>query len=228
MRRKANLYHRLWYIKHSRKRVKVYIMIGIVVIFLILILSFIENRLRNGMEKISEYRVKSIVTRAVGSAVNENFPENIGYNDIVTISKAENGTITSIQTDVAKLNRIFAKVSISVQDKLSDLEKEKISMPLGAILGDQIFATEGPNINIGIIPYGSVETDFKSEFNSAGINQTRHRIYILVRTEVGVGIPFIEKKTVVITSLPVAETVIVGEVPENYINVENNNLDIGK
>lgn len=223
MRRKANLYHRLWYIKHRRKRVNVYIVIGIVVIFLILILSFVENRLRNSMEKISEYRVKSIVTRAVGSAVNENFPDNIGYNDIVTISKGENGTITSIQTDVAKLNRIFAKVSLSVQDKLSDLEKEKISMPLGAILGEPMFATEGPNINIGIIPYGSVETDFKSEFNSAGINQTRHRIYILVRTEVGVGIPFIEKKTVVITSLPVAETVIVGEVPKSYINVGNNN-----
>lgn len=220
MRRKTNLYHRLWYIKHGRKRYRVYIVLGILLVLLILMLSFIENRLSIGMEKIAEYRVKSIVTRAVSSAVDENFPENINYNDIVSISKAENGKITSIQTDVGKLNRIFAKVSLSVQDKLSELEKEKISIPLGAILGNRLFATEGPNINLGIIPYGNVETDFKSEFNSAGINQTKHRIYLLVRTEVGVGIPFIEKKTVVTTSLPVAETVIVGEVPGSYINVE--------
>ncbi|WP_010250610.1 sporulation protein YunB [Acetivibrio cellulolyticus] len=219
MRRKTNLYQRLWYVRRNRKRVKAYVAIVFIVITLILFLSFIENRLRASMAQISEYKVKSIITRVVGNAVSENFPDNIEYNDIATISKDESGNITSVQTDIAKLNRIFANVSLSVQDQLSGLDGEKISIPLGTILGEPIFAAWGPDINFKVIPTGSVETDFKSEFTSAGINQTKHRIYLLVKTEIGVGIPFMEKKTVVTTSLPVTETVIVGRVPDYYIDL---------
>ncbi len=220
MRRKTNLYHRLWYVRHNRK-IESYVVIVLIVVILMLFLSFAENRLRVCMTEISEYRVKSIVTRVVGNAVNENFPENIDYSDIVTISKDENGKITSIQTEVAKLNRIFANVSLGIQEQMYSLEDEKISIPLGAIFGNSIFAARGPGINIKIIPAGSVEMDFKSEFTSAGINQTRHRIYLLVNTEVGLVVPFVEKKTVIATSLPVAETVIVGDVPDYYIDFGN-------
>jgi len=173
-----------------------------------------------GINQISEYRVKSIVSKVVANAVGENFPENIDYEDIVSISRDENGVITSVQTDIGKLNRIFANVSRSVQTQLSELSDEKIAIPLGAVLGQTIFAARGPKINIRIIPIGSVETDFRSEFSSAGINQTRHRIYIIFKVEMGIAIPFVERKTVVTTSLPVAETVIVGEVPYYYIDIE--------
>lgn len=220
MRRKTNLYHRLWYVRRKGKRIKAYVLIAFVVITLIIMLFFIEKRLRLGMNQTYEYKVKSIVTRVIDNAVSENFPEDINYTDIVSISKDENGSITSIQTDIVKLNRIFAKVSLSVQSQLSDLSEEKISIPLGAVLGETVFAAKGPNIDIRIIPIGSVETDFKSEFSSAGINQTRHRIYILFKIEMGVAIPFVEKKTIITTSIPIAETVIVGEVPNYYIDIK--------
>lgn len=220
MRRKTNLYHRLWYVRRNGNRIKAYVVIAFLLIILTILLFYVEKRLRMGINQISEYRVKSIVTKVVGNAINENFPQDIDYSDIVSISKDENGNITSVQTDIAKLNRIFANVSLSVQNQLSDLSDEKISIPLGAVLGETIFAARGPKIDFRIIPVGSVETDFKSEFSSAGINQTRHRIYILFKTEIGVAIPFVEKKTVVTTSLPVAETVIVGDVPDCYIHIK--------
>lgn len=220
MRRKNNLYHRLWYVRRNEKRYKTYVVIVFFLIVLIFLFSFVDKRLRIGMNQISEYRVKSIVSRVVSNAVSENFPEDINYEDIVSITRDENGTITSIQTDIGKLNRIFANVSRSVQSQLSDLSDERISIPLGAVFGQTIFAARGPKINIRVIPIGSVETDFKSEFSSAGINQTRHRIYILFNVEMGVAIPFVEKKTVITTSLPVAETVIVGEVPNYYVDID--------
>ncbi|NLL05762.1 MAG: sporulation protein YunB [Clostridiaceae bacterium] len=218
MRRKTNLYRRLWYVRRKSNIIRTYVVISIVLIILLILFYFFEKRLRMGLNQISEYRVKSIITRVVSNAVSDNFPEDIDYSDIVSISKDGNGNITSIQTDIAKLNRIFANASMSVQNQLSDLSDEKISIPLGAVLGETIFAARGPDINIRIIPVGSVETDFKSEFSSAGINQTKHRIYILFKTEMGVAIPFVEKKTIVTTSLPIAETVIVGDVPDFYIN----------
>lgn len=218
MRRKTNLYRRLWYVRRKSNIIRTYVVISIVLIILLILFYFFEKRLRMGLNQISEYRVKSIITRVLSNAVSDNFPEDIDYSDIVSISKDGNGNITSIQTDIAKLNRIFANASMSVQNQLSDLSDEKISIPLGAVLGETIFAARGPDINIRIIPVGSVETDFKSEFSSAGINQTKHRIYILFKTEMGVAIPFVEKKTIVTTSLPIAETVIVGDVPDFYIN----------
>lgn len=220
MRRKSNLYHRLWYVKRNKKKYKTYVVIVFILAILIILLSYIDKRLRMGINQISEYRVKSIVSKVVANAVGENFPEDIDYDDIVSISRDENGVITSVQTDIAKLNRIFANVSRSVQTQLSELSDEKISIPLGAVLGETVLAARGPKINIRIIPIGSVETDFRSEFSSAGINQTRHRIYIIFKVEMGVAIPFVERKTVVTTSLPVAETVIVGEVPYYYIDIE--------
>lgn len=220
MRRKTNLYHRLWYMRRNEKRYKAYAVIAIILVILIVLFTYIDKRLRIGMNQISEYRVKSIVSRVVSNAVSENFPDDMDYYDIVSITRDEDGTITSIQTDIGKLNRIFANVSLSVQSQLSELSDERISIPLGAIFGETIFAARGPKINIRIIPVGSVETDFKSEFSSAGINQTRHRIYILFKVEMGVAIPFVEKKTVVTTSLPVTETVIVGDVPYYYLNID--------
>jgi sporulation protein YunB len=205
-------------VRRKSNIIRTYVVISIVLIILLILFYFFEKRLRMGLNQISEYRVKSIITRVVSNAVSDNFPEDIDYSDIVSISKDGNGNITSIQTDIAKLNRIFANASMSVQNQLSDLSDEKISIPLGAVLGETIFAARGPDINIRIIPVGSVETDFKSEFSSAGINQTKHRIYILFKTEMGVAIPFVEKKTIVTTSLPIAETVIVGDVPDFYIN----------
>jgi len=81
-----------------------------------------------------------------------------------------------------------------------------------------LFAAGGPKINVRVIPTGSVETDFESEFVSAGINQTRHRIYLEVKTTVGIVVPFTDKKTEITTRIPVAETVIIGDVPEFYID----------
>jgi len=206
--------------RRNEKRYKAYAVIAIILVILIVLFTYIDKRLRIGMNQISEYRVKSIVSRVVSNAVSENFPDDMDYYDIVSITRDEDGTITSIQTDIGKLNRIFANVSLSVQSQLSELSDERISIPLGAIFGETIFAARGPKINIRIIPVGSVETDFKSEFSSAGINQTRHRIYILFKVEMGVAIPFVEKKTVVTTSLPVTETVIVGDVPYYYLNID--------
>lgn len=223
MSRKTNLYRRLWYLKRNRRRVHIYIIIAIILIVLMLFISFVEGRMRRSLMEISEYRTKSIITNVVSSAVNSSFPDNINYEEIVVINRDENDRINSIQTDIVKLNRIFANLSLDIQNGLSGIKDEKISIPLGVILGNSLFSARGPDIDVRVIPSGSVETDFKSEFTSAGINQTRHRIYLQVKTNVGIVVPFMEKKAEVTTSIPVAETVIIGDVPDYYMNIEGVN-----
>ncbi|MFZ5989653.1 MAG: sporulation protein YunB [Bacillota bacterium] len=222
MSRKTNLYHRLWYVRKNRRKLHIYIIIVIALIVLMLFISFVENRMKLSLMEISEYRVKSIISRTVSEAVNNNFPDNVDYEEIVIINKDENERINSIQTDVVKLNRIFSRITLEIQNDLSELKDERISIPLGVILGNSLFSAGGPDINVKVIPAGSIETDFRSEFTSAGINQTKHRIYLLVKTNVGIVVPFMEKKSVVTTSIPVAETIIIGEVPDFYMNYGGN------
>ncbi len=218
MRRKTNLHHRLWYVRRNRGRLYIYVITVIILIVLMMFFFFVEKRMRRSLTELSEYKTKAIVTQIVSSAVNNNFPENVNYDEIVIVNRDSNDRITSIQTDIAKLNRIFSNVSLDIGNELSNLGHEKVSIPLGAVLGDSLFAANGPGIGVRIIPAGSVETDFVSEFTSAGINQTKHRIFMKVKTDVGVVVPFMERKTVVITSIPVAETIIVGNVPEYYFD----------
>lgn len=66
---------------------------------------------------------------------------------------------------------------------------------------------------------GMVDVNFGTEFEHAGINQTRHRVYLIVNTEAKVIVPFNSSNMHVTTYLPVAETIIVGKIPENYICV---------
>jgi len=166
--------------------------------------------------EFSEYKTKSIINNVVSNAVNDNFPDSINYEDIIIVNRDANNRVSSIQTDIVRLNRIFANLSLDIQENLSELKNQRISIPLGVVFGNSVLSAEGPNISVKVIPSGSVETDFKSEFTGAGINQTRHRIYLEVKTKVGIVIPFTKKDTEIITCIPVAETVIIGDVPYYY------------
>lgn len=219
-RRKTNLYNRLWYVRKNNRRLYMYISPLIILVIFVLLFLYVDNVMRPSFMEFSEHKVRMLVNNSVARAVNENFPEEINYDEVVKINKDQLERISSIRVDVGKLNRIFSKVTLDIQEQLSTLGDEKIEIPIGALMGNSIFSAKGPSISIKIIPAGSVETDFKSEFTSAGINQTKHRIYLLVKTKIGIAVPFADNTTEVITNIPIAETVIIGDVPQYYINFE--------
>lgn len=216
MRRRSVYYRRFWYWKKNRRKLRVQITLAVSFLVFVVFIFLAESKLRHSVLEISEYKTKSIINNAVSNAVNESFPESINYEDIVIINRDEYNRVKSIQTDIVRLNRIFANLSLDIQENLSELKDQRISIPLGVIFGNSLFSAEGPRIKVKVIPSGSVETDFKSEFTSAGINQTRHRIYLEVKTKVGIVIPFTKKDTEIVTCIPVAETVIIGDVPIYY------------
>ena len=90
-------------------------------------------------------------------------------------------------------------------------------------MGSKLFANLGPNFKVFIIPLSSIVVDFYSEFEQAGINQTIHRIYMEINAKVQVVIPLSNKTVEITSNVPIAETVIVGEVPKTYINIPDIN-----
>lgn len=142
------------------------------------------------------------------------------YKDIVSIKKDEENNTSILKTDVSIINDIASDIAAEVNKRLEEIEKEHIKIPAGAILGNKYIAGFGPNVNISIIPVGTVTTDLKTEFKAQGINQTVYRIYLEVICNANIVTSYKTINTEIVNQVLLVETVIVGNVPETYYNVE--------
>lgn len=149
--------------------------------------------------------------------------KNYDYDDIVSISKDKDGNITGINSNIITINEIISDVAVRIQEELDKIENKNIKIALGSFTGSRIFAGVGPKITLRIEMIGDVETDFRSEFREAGINQTLHRIYLQVDCKVAVVTPAHTIEENISNQVILAENVIVGKIPNTYYNLEGMN-----
>lgn len=168
---------------------------------------------------IGELKAQELTTRAINESVRTVLKENIRYEDLISTKEDLEGNISMMQANTFLMNRISADLALTIQDYFTQIRNSIERIPLGNILGSQFFAHYGPKINLSVTPYGMVDVNFATEFEHAGINQTRHRVFLIINTEAKVMVPFNSNNIHVTTYYPVAETIIVGKVPHNYINV---------
>jgi sporulation protein YunB len=217
MIRNSILYHRFWYFKRRNiRRIQVLCRLALIFATLSLLLSYANRMLLPGLTKASEAQARVVVGSVINGAVKEIFSDHAEYEDMVNLHTDKAGRINSIETNVAGLKRLSAEISANINKKLAALNEEKISLPLGSLLGTPVFSTGGPDIIIGLKPVGSVKADFKSEFISEGTNQTRHVIYLHITTNVGVRALMVYREFEMTEALPVAEAVILGSLPAAY------------
>jgi sporulation protein YunB len=117
------------------------------------------------------------------------------------------------------MNTISSNIARNVQQKIVDLKNQSFSIPLFTALDSQLLAGQGPKLNFTILHQGSVLVDFVTEFAESGINQTRYKIYITVDVEISVLSPVTTSSTTVGSNVLIAEVVIVGDVPDSYMNL---------
>ena len=142
------------------------------------------------------------------------------YEDLVTITKDEEGNITGIKTNVIPINKIISDVPVRIQEDFHKEKNNHIEIALGSFTGSKILSGIGPKIPIEISIVGDVLTDFKSEFISVGINQTLHRLYLDVTCNVSILTPFDTIDKEIVNQVILAENVIVGKIPSTYYNLE--------
>ena len=222
MMRNNALYRKIYYSRRRRSAAGVHIIVRLaaVLVAFVMMASYANRRLMPSLLEISEYKVRAMVTVAANSVINDVFSNGLKNEDLTILNRDEQGRITSIETNVTELNMLSSQISVKIQEKISQAEKEKIAIPLGSLFGRSIFAGSGPDLFIRIRNAGNIETDFKSEFASAGINQTKHRIYMHIRTRIGLVGPLTYERFDIVTQIPIAETVIVGDVPDMYLSME--------
>lgn len=196
---------------------------AIVLVFLIilgfLIFNVLENNLSSAIFTMAESRAHLVATETIHRILYDKVLSNVNYNDLVYVHKDTQQRITMMQANTIKINRIVSQANLEIKEMLTSLNNETLYVPLGQALGSQILASYGPKIKVGIIPVGTVDVKFLDQFQQAGINQVRHILYLNIQTVVTIVLPTASRSVTVENQIPIAETIIVGEVPDTYLGV---------
>ena len=191
-------------------------------------LRLFDATLRPMVEGIGVTKAQAIANTSVMRAVEEELAENgVSYSDLVKVETSENGEVRALVCDVVRINQLKSRVSERVQNNLA-IDVIKLPIHIGNLISGDLLSGRGPVINLRLIPYGSVLVNISNEFTSAGINQTLHRILLNVTTGISIMMPVSNVSTTVDTTICVAETVIVGRVPEYYTNITDLPDDLGE
>ena len=204
--------------KRQRKRIgKRLVLCGIVVL---VFAFYFDMRVRPLIERISEYQSRVATVRIINDAVLAELNSEVyNYENLINVGFDSNGEIKSITGDMLTINRLKSRSALLINDAVGGLEKMNIGISLGTASGVTFLYGRGPSFPVRVLPKGYANTQLISDFSSAGINQTLHRIIMEVEVALTAILPGYNKTMTVKTSFLVAETVIVGEVPHMYMQV---------
>lgn len=188
-----------------------------VCIILVLLIGILltDAKLRPAIYELAAVEAHAVAVKTVHGAVEDILAKSgVSYADIVSISRNESGSITGITTDIVKLNLFKSRVTNAVDNAFSEKGRAEVSVALGSATGIIFFSGWGPYIDIKIGMKSSTHSDFENVFESAGINQTQHSVMLNIETQVILTMSGRRITRTVATSFCVAQTVIVGSVPD--------------
>lgn len=198
---------------------RIIIIAAVIAILSTVFLAVADSALKPALNALAEARVRYYAVDIMNRAIKE-VTSHTDVKSVVEILTNDDGSIRLVQTDSAVMNRLSTQVSELAQEMLQELKNINVSIPMGSLVSNGLLSGKGPDIHITMIPAGSVNTDFSTEFENAGINQTRHRVYLKVSAEVQIIAPLSGCSIEVSTVVPITEMIIVGEVPNTYIHVD--------
>ena len=179
-------------------------------------IAILELRLRPVVEQLAARQVNNHVTALLNAALAD--MEN-GYGGLVEIERDLDGPIVAVTGTIDRINQIRGKVVQEALDAVAAIDVHTLGVPLGSLFDFDLLWAKGPVIEVHSLVAGTVSTSVRSDFQSAGINQTLHRVLLDVEVPLTVLLPGSRGNTVVCVTVCVAETVIVGKVPQTYLNV---------
>ena len=158
-------------------------------------------------------RVSNAVNRIVVDAVRDAIDSGqVNYDVLIHLEKDETGRVAALESNMAAFNRLRSQIADEILRRLSEVSTSELSIPVGTLTGSTLLAGRGPCIQA----VGSADASLRNAFSAAGINQTRHQILLHVDVYTGILLPGFTASTKVSNEIAVAETVIVGSVPETY------------
>lgn len=202
----------------------------LLLVFLLLLALYllIQKSLTGVILDTAHAKAYALAVDTMNAAVQRSMGGGVAYEELIAVRTDAQGRVTMLQANTARMNELAASVAISAQEALAEDAAPRVSVPLGAALRVPFLSSLGPRIRVKLTPVGAVSVRFHTEFEAAGINQTRHKIYLQLHAAVRLVLPTGAQPVTVDTQMLIAESIIVGEVPGSYMNVpESEMLDFG-
>ena len=188
---------------------------------LMLFFHFVNGRIWPVLEAAAASQATNLMTQAINAAVDDCLEQNgMTYADFITVEKDAAGKVTSLTGNTIQASRFRRLVTDAVIQRIGEMDADALGVPLGSLTGQALLSGVGPSVRVRVDSVGSVTADYSNSFTEAGVNQTLHRVCLNVEATVYLFLPGEILPVSVSSSICVAETVIVGETPDTYLNLK--------
>ena len=203
----------------QRNRLRLIVAVTVIIISGLTLLFRV--RLAPMAEQLIETQVDNQASDAINAAIADQIAEGeFDYDRMVTIEKDANGNVAAIRTNIGELNRLKTSVLQRMDEELEQLSMEQLGVPIGSVLLPELFSGRGPLVPVRVLAVRTSDASFRNSFQSAGINQTLHSIYIDIHVCITILTWTGTSEINVDSAVVAAETVIVGTVPTTYFGME--------
>lgn len=192
-----------------------------VILALVLLGAFLifRDRYRDAIRELARTQITNGTSDLINDAIDEQIESgNIMYDRIVYFEKDLNGRITALKTNISEVNRLKTSILNLINDEILAMDTSHLGVPLGSLFLPEFLSGKGPSIPVEILSIRNSDGSFESYFTEAGINQTRHQLTMEVLVDVSVLVLGETENFAVTSQVVVAETIIVGDVPETFLN----------
>ena len=184
-----------------------------------LLFLMFRSRYRDIIQELAEAQVKNTTSDLTNDAIAKQIAEGvIQYGRIVYFEKDLDGRITALKTNMSEINRLKTDILNIINDEILALDTSDIGIPLGSLFLPEFLSGRGPAIPVHILSIRNSDATFASNFSQAGINQTLHQLTMVVSVDVAILVLGQTSNFTVNSEVVVAQTVIVGDVPNMFLN----------
>lgn len=199
----------------SKNKTKIIILVFFIAIIILSYYFFIVSPV---VETYSAQETKSITEKAVNLAVSNVINRTLNYDTLIDINYSSSGEIVSFSANQYEINSITREIVKETQYQMTHFGKDGLPINIGTFSGIPFLIGRGPTIHLNLVPIGVVSGNFDSEFSSVGINMTKHTLFLYISVHVSIVLPVKSYDIYSTNQVLLAESIIVGKVPEVYLN----------
>lgn len=200
-----------------KRKLRLRVKLLLLAVVLILFVWHLNHQLDQMIDQVAYHQIHTMGNEMMNSAISDVIRDpELDCSELIELSYDEENRVTAIQTNTSRLNLLKSELTDHILQGVRELDTQEITIPIGSLTGNEFLNARGPDMSFEIYPSGYLNTKVVSTFSSAGMNQTNHRLVLQLSVDVACIGLFGGSSTQVENEYILAETVIVGTVPEQY------------
>ncbi len=197
---------------------------GMVCLGIICLLVGLKWQIGPNIDAVSRLKAEGIVGQIISETVQEEFSDKNYEDTLFKVIRGSNGKIQTVQANTPVINQLVSGLTAALQKKYDDMEPSEVRLGYGTLMGSKLLSQTDMGMNIRILPMAVTSCDFETAFESQGINQTKYKVYVDLKSSVRILEPFSAESIEIKSKMLICEVVILGEVPDSYVNVPKEDI----